>query len=155
MHDEVEARLRGLIAKHCGTITPNQVLSDAKKRTSALHTKAGYEWDVNKAAEREWLNHSRKLIRKLQRYVRTASCDVATPALVRDPTRLAGEQGYILTTKLKRSKAAARLALAGYLRTAMAAMYGARRVALALGLVDRVDSMLNELEALRRETEVK
>ena len=60
---KAEARLTQLHAKH-GGLTANVVLEDAKNPKSPLHAAIKF-WDVNEAAQEQWLTECRHLIRSV------------------------------------------------------------------------------------------
>jgi len=131
-----------------GRLTPDIVLADAKNPDSPLHTHPAFEWDLAKAAHRDWLNAARHIISVWYSYsVKTTL--VEAPLFVRDPSVPGNSQGYINVDKLRRNKALARQSLMIEFKRIEGALQRARVIAEVLGLEDELEVMLLQLVGLR------
>lgn len=143
--DEIVAHLETL--EFAGRLTPDRVLEDARRADSPLH--GLFEWDVEKAAARYWLDRSREIIRHVKVVIHTETTIIKVPRYVRDPDLVAGDQGYVSLRSLRDDPLLARRALreeferlTGYLRRA-------RGLAVAVDLTDEVDELLARVLGLR------
>jgi beta-xylosidase len=93
----VEDRLRQLQVG--GRLTPDMVIADAKQPESPLH--AEFEWDLDKAAYRNWVDTARRLIRSVHYVVEEETVLVRVPEFVRDPRVAEDAQGYVSVVVLR------------------------------------------------------
>lgn len=128
-----------------GGLTPAMVVADAKREESPLH--GLFDWDQTKAAEAHWIDHAREVIRAVKIVVTTETTTVKAPHYVRDPD--ADGQGYRSVMALQRDPASARQALIDELTRAAGVVTRARNLALALGLEQEVDVMLQHILGLQ------
>jgi hypothetical protein len=84
-----------------GRIDPDQVIAEAKKKSSPLHDL--FEWDLEKAAYTAWVERARDLIQvaRVERWNESTHSYVKTVAFVRDPRVPTTKQGYVLTERAR------------------------------------------------------
>ena len=145
----VRDRLQKLADENDGALTADIVVKDAKDPQSPLHTQAGFEWNMSKAAEQNWLDHARFLIRSVRIVFKTETVKIKSIAYVRDPRVEPNTQGYVSVAKLKTDKDHAREALQYEIERALAHMQRAKEVAMALELEDEFQGILDSLVTLR------
>lgn len=80
MNTEQIEHLRGL--EKDGRLTPEAVVEDARDPGSPLHEL--FEWNVDKAAMKHWMDRARTLIRSVEVVIRNERLTVSTVAYVRD-----------------------------------------------------------------------
>lgn len=90
---EVARRLEEIATRSGGSLTPEAVVEDAKHQESPLHDY--FEWDVDLAAEKHWLETARGLIRSVEVVVRHERVEVKAPVYVRDPSKASKDAGYV------------------------------------------------------------
>lgn len=96
---EIDAYIHTMANRHGGRLTPEMVLTDAKRKDSPLH--AYFEWNNAKAAHQWRLEQARTLIRSVTYTFNVEDRRVTSVAYVRDPTRPAREQGYIAVDRVR------------------------------------------------------
>jgi hypothetical protein len=130
-----------------GRLTPEQVLTDARKKTSPIHD--AFEWDDSKAAEQFRLSQARHLIARVEvEFVRDHKT-VTAPAWVRDPRSASAEQGYVRTAVLRDEKEIARAALLNETERAAAYLSRVRSLAVAIDLESEVDEIVERFAEFR------
>lgn len=141
----VEGRLAFIAGQAGGALTPEAVVEDAKDPDSPLH---GYfEWDIEKAAHKHWIETARAIIRSVEVVVKTERVAVKAPFYVRDPSRPSGEAGYVAVKRIQPSHDMA-VAVLEDDKQRVLDMY--RRLvanALNMGLGDVMDEKLAEISA--------
>ena len=144
----IKQHLEQLENEH-GRLTAEIVVQDAKNPESPLHD-AGFQWDVEKAAHQQWLDHARKLISSVEYVVRTERHTISAVAWVRDP-RLVGtkQQGYVQVSKLADDQTLARQSLDFEITRALAVIKRVQSLAIVLNLDARLDGMIDELMTLK------
>jgi hypothetical protein len=142
----VRERIEMISLLHNGRITPEQVVEDAKDPSSPLHGE--FDWDLERAAHRSWLERARQIIRSVKVEIQTEEVTLSTIAYVRDPDATYDDQGYVATTVLRKNPDSAREALAYECERAKSALQRARDVAVALDLEDEVDDLLSRVDAM-------
>lgn len=137
-----------LIALHQqhGTLTPELVVSDAKRKDSPLHDL--FEWDTKKAAQAHWEDVARSLIRNVRVVIVNEGRALKAPFFVRDPSLPHATQGYTTVDKLRTDADLARDAVADECSRAAAAFRRAQEVAHAVGVESSVQELLTETLAL-------
>jgi len=143
--DAVRERLDSLAAR--GHLTPRDVVADAKRKDSPLHSY--FEWDNAKAATKYRLVQARRLITRFQMPIIEESRILAAPFAVRDPSAAQGEQGYVRTIDLQTDRARARMVLMNEIGRVDAQMARIRSLALAFGMEEEVAVVIERVEALR------
>lgn len=131
-----------------GRATAEEVLTDAKQPTSPLHDL--YDWDLQRAAEEHWLDRTREILRMPKVVVVTETLQIKVPRYLRDPAAEAREQGYVSLAELRTDPVAARRALAQEFERAAGVLKRARGIAVALGLAEEIERLLEQLLGLRR-----
>lgn len=145
--EAIRARLSELEAKGKGRLTPDMVLSDARKPTSPLHSY--FEWDNLKAADSWRLEQARALIRSITVVITTERNSVSVVGYVRDPDMPHGEQGYTSVARIRTDKDRARDVLVDEFSRAAAALRRARELAIAFNLERDVDAVTKKIERLQ------
>lgn len=145
MKQSVNDYLIALHQEH-GTLTPELVVEDAKRKDSPLHEL--FEWDQQKAAQSHWHDVARALIRNVRVVVVNEGRSLRAPFFVRDPALSSKVQGYTTVTKLRTDADLARDAVADECSRAAAAFRRAQEVAAAVGVDADVRDLLNETLAL-------
>ncbi len=66
---ELRTKQRAILSKlaEANRLTKEAVLAEAKRTDSPLHDHPAFDWDVNKAAERQWLTQARRVIQEFNR----------------------------------------------------------------------------------------
>ena len=146
---QVFERLQSLAVK--GRLTSENVVADAKKKTSPLHSE--FDWDDASAAHHWRIEQAGQLIRSFKVYIERRDIVIAAPAFVRDPEASAREQGYRETTALKNDAERAREVLVTEAGRAAAHLTRVRALAIALDLEEVVDDVLGRFTAFRRMVE--
>src|SRR4051794_22940738 len=82
-----------------GLIEPSAVIAAARPADSVLHP--CFEWDLQAAAERDWLNTAKTLIRFVRLEVVIEHSTVLAPYYVVDPTRPPRSQRYVELTRAR------------------------------------------------------
>jgi len=143
----IKERIDAIAAKNGGRISADLAVRDAEKD----HTSPFYEdldWD-DKTAGHSWrCEQARKLIARVDIEIVDRKVAIVAPRYVRDQRCAPNEQGYVSTIALKTDKEAAMEALVYECKRAVALMTRARRVAAVLGLSNKVEKILSDLEAL-------
>lgn len=145
MKQSVNDYLIALHQEH-GTLTPELVVEDAKRKDSPLHDL--FEWDKAKAAQAHWHDVARALIRNVRVVVVNEGRSLRAPFFVRDPALSSKVQGYTTVTKLRTDADLARDAVADECSRAAAAFRRAQEVAAAVGVDADVRDLLDETLAL-------
>ena len=105
--DKHVARLR--LLEDGGTLTPSDLLKDARNPESPLHEL--FTWDDREAAEQHRLDTSRRIIRSVKFVIEYETHTIAVPRYVRNPDLPPRTQGYISTHELRRNPESARQAV--------------------------------------------
>ncbi len=145
----VAERLKWLEEKH-GKLTPELVVNDAKNPKSPLHKGAGFEWDIDKAAYSNWIDHARHLIASVEYVVRSETKTYTSVYYVRDPRTPTNKQGYVSTETLAADKQWAREAIDLEIKQVLARVERLRALAGALGHAALVEALLVDLAQLEQ-----
>lgn len=146
--EQIRSRLREIETNNQGRLTPDAVVSDAKDPNSPLHDE--FDWDVEAAAHRHWIERARELITSVRVTVTTEHSTVSTVYYVRDPSAAQSEQGYVSLYRLRSDTDMAREAIADEFARAAAVLRRARALAVALRMEDAVDALLDGVDVARR-----
>jgi len=146
MKTEINDYLIQLQKKH-GTLTPEIVVSDARRKDSPLH--GCFVWDVKKAAHEHWLDTARQLIRSVRVVIVQDNKVLKAPYFVRDPRMGSKEQGYAATAELRGDADLAREVVADECARAASAFRRAQEVANALGVESDVLDLISRTVALK------
>lgn len=128
-----------------GVVTPNAVVSDARKKSSPLH--ALFDWNDKTAAERQRVAVARDVIGSVKVVITMRETTIKAPHYVHDPS--SPKQGYRAVASLRRDEEDAREALRGELTRVAGNLKRAREIAVSLGLEEEVDLMLNQIVGLQ------
>ncbi len=134
-----------------GRLTPERVLTDAKRPDSPLHKH--FQWDNEKAAEQHRLDQARTLIRTVKINLVINEVRIKAPFYIPDPSNSGREQGYSTVERLREDVVAARQALIAECERASAILRRARLVALAIGMDAEVDNVLMQVGMMRTRLE--
>jgi len=149
MKIEVVQRVREIADKK-GGIEPMDVVEDAKDPASPLHDM--FDWDVESAALKQWIDTARNIIRQIRFEVVTKN--VSQPsviAYVEDPDKPKGTQGYVSTIVVQNDKDKAERVLRQECERAEAAMRRVYKVADSLKIKpQKVETILAQIRGIRR-----
>lgn len=128
--------------KQHGTLTPEIVVNDAKRKESPLHSL--FEWNTKKAAEAHWHDVARQLIRSVRVTVVNEERTLRAPYFVRDPRMPAHQQGYTSIETVRGDADMARDTVVDECSRAAAAFQRALTVAAAVGIDHDIRALLQE-----------
>jgi hypothetical protein len=123
-----------------GRIMPYIVVDAARDPTSPLHDE--FEWDVAKAAERDWIRTACELIRSVKFIVEYEDRKIVAPFYVSDPAR--DESAYIQTARIAKNGAMSERVLRDELARIVGAIHRAMNLAAAFNLKSSFERMLDE-----------
>jgi hypothetical protein len=123
-----------------GRITPTAVWKAAQDPENVLHPK--FQWDVDKAAERDWERTASELIRQVRLIVEYEERKIAVPFYVSDPRN--DTSAYVATSRVARSAVLSERVLRDELDRITAAIHRAMNLAAAFGLVSSFERMLEQ-----------
>lgn len=136
----LEDELKRIAEQASGLLTPDAVVAAAKDPANPLHEE--FEWDDAVAAHKHRLSQARHLIRSVRIVEREER--ITLRVWVSDPERSARDQGYIQTMILRTKEDEARRALDAEINRVSSSIARAREIALSLGLIDEVDSLISD-----------
>ena len=139
MTPEIQEYLKQMHDMH-GTLTPEAVVEDAKRKSSPLHDL--FEWDEEKAATAHWHDVARRLIRNVRVEIINEGITLKAPYFVRDPSLPSDQQGYTTVSRLRNDAELARDAVADECSRAAAAFRRAQEVAAAVGVEGDIRDLL-------------
>ncbi len=151
--EAVRDELSRIAEKSAGILTPEAVISAAKRKESPLHLH--FDWDVKKAAYEHWLYQARELIRSVRVVVKTERTTISAVAYVRDPARAADEQGYVSTVSLIGDEEKARDVLIAEFSRAGSALRRARELAVAFDMVGQIEAVTETIDLMRSKVEAR
>jgi len=147
MKQAVIERLKMIEDSHGGVLRPSDVVKDARILESPLHNL--FDWNLERSAERNWMDRARQIITSVKVVIKHDRTTVSAVYYVRDPDMEAGQQGYISITSVSQDRDKAREVAAREFASAMASLYRARSVAMALGISPELDDVLITLQSLK------
>lgn len=147
----IRQRLAEIEQSNDGRLTPEAVVEDAKNLDSPLH--AHFEWDVDKAAMRHWIDRAREIITSVTVVTRTDKTTVTSVYYVRDPSAASSEQGYVSIEALRTDADMAREAIVNEFSRAASMMHRAKALAKVLKLEREVDGLIDSIEAVKQVAE--
>lgn len=150
---EARERVQQIADRQGGRITPDDLIADARKKTSPLH--AMFQWDVDKAAHQHWLETARSIIRSVRIEVKIDRKAVNVVAYVRDPQRQHKEQGYVALRQAADDPTDAASIMAYELGRAEACLKRALDVAEVLRLAKPTREALARVVGLKEKVAVK
>lgn len=149
--EAVRQRLEEIEKANGGILRPDDVVADAKSKSSPLH--AFFEWDVRKAAAKHWIEQARELITSIRVVVTTENKRINSVYYVRDPSQPSHLQGYTNIHRLRSSSDAAREAIIEEFRAAGDRLRRARELAVVLGAEAEVERLIQGVVGLRQRFE--
>lgn len=144
--EAIKLRLSEIEAAHGGRLTPDAVIDDARDPDSPLHDQ--FEWDIDKAARRHWIERARDLITSVRVVQRVEKQMVSTVFYVRDPSAASDEQGYVSLQTLRSESDLAREAIHAEFLRARAVLHRARTLAAVLDLAGEVTELAERVDAV-------
>jgi hypothetical protein len=141
------------LADNNGHIRPQDVIDAARPDDSPIHRM--FPWDVGEAARRHWLDVACRLIRFVKLEIRVDRSIVAVPGYIIDPQRDTRVKRYLDIRLMREDAETARLALLEELERIAQAIRRAQKVAMALGLQDELNRLLQDVSSLQTKAERK
>lgn len=148
-----DAKIYFEIKKKYVTVTPENVVKEAKKPGHPWHNR--FDWDVDRAAQQHWENVARNIISKIEVTVVTTERSYTVNLAVRDPRKDSTEQGYTDIIELSHQPLDARLAIIKELQMSRSYLERARAYALTLGQEEEIERFINSLTELSNRYEKK
>ena len=146
--EAIKQRLAEIEKANNGTLTPDAVVKDAKRKDSPLHD--CFEWDLRKAASAHWIEQARQLITSVRVVIHTDTTKVNSVYYVRDPSMAHDKQGYVSVARLRADTDLAREAIVAEFSRVADSLRRAREIAVVLECVDDVESLLKGVVGLRQ-----
>ena len=143
--EAIRIRLQHLEDEH-GRLTASIVVEDARSPTSPLHSE--FDWDVERAALRHWIERAREIIRSVHVVVETTKTEIRVPFYLRDPEMPTNKQGYVSLDHLRTDDDLAREALRYELTRAIGYMQRAEDVAAVLDLEKEVRKIISAIKSV-------
>lgn len=144
---QIQTRLDELEA--AGELTPAAIVQEGKNKKSPIHLWSGWTWDVEKAAGAHWLDQARGLMQSFTITMKEESRTIAAPMFVRDVSKPYHEQGYVRTMSLAEDQKKAKATLLAEINRAASHIQRVRGLAMALGLEDEAQNILDDILCLR------
>jgi hypothetical protein len=123
-----------------GRVTPKAVWQAARDTLNPLHKE--FNWDLRKAAEREWERTAAQLIREVKFVVTYEERKVLVPYYVSDPKAVTST--YIQTARVARNARQSQSVLREEVSAIVARISRALKLAAAFNLVSSFERMLDE-----------
>jgi hypothetical protein len=142
----IRSRILELAEQNGGTITPEIIVDDAKRKESPLYE--CFEHDADRGLYQYQLIQARQLIRTVRVEIRTIHQTVRPHYFVRDPEMPSDQQGYVAIPVLQNDETRARSAVVAELKRVTQALSRARDIASALELEDEIDAFLDQANGL-------
>ena len=139
------SRLKSLETR-TGRISARQVLVDAKKTSSPLHSL--FNWNIKHAAENWWLHRARLIIGAVTYEVTHESVKLNVPGYIVD-TSVKGD-GYRSVVAMKTDTASARESLVYTLEVANGHLRRAFDLAGPLGLQNEINDLVTQITGLQQ-----
>lgn len=134
------------MADERGCIKPDDVIAAAREPDHPLHGK--FQWDVRKAALRDWRRTANHIIEAVEIRTVTETRTIVAPYFTRDPSVAGNEQGSRAITELAKDDDLARAVMVREYRRVRQALDRARAIAITLGLGREHDAIAAEITAL-------
>lgn len=142
--NEARQRINDIAERNGGTITPEQVWTDAQDPSSPLHSY--FPWDLETAARERWLEIGRKLIRGVRVVFKEERVVIKSVGYVRDPTVASDRQGYVSLARVRSDKDLSHEVLVAEFSRVAAALRRTLNIAKAMDMRDKVVAMLEQIE---------
>lgn len=150
----IEERLSLIASKNEGSLTPEDVVNDAKYDNSPLHK--FFEWDDGEAAAKYRLEQARQLIRSVRVNVTVKEAVFSVVKYVRNPDLKSGpqgEQGYLETSRIKKKSDMAREVMMDEIVRLNSITERVESLAAALGLINELDALKQSVFQLSNKLE--
>jgi hypothetical protein len=144
----IDEHLLALAERHGGRLTTHQIIVDAKKPSSPLHSR--FEWNLKKAAYAHWVDTAQKLVSRAESLFEIKKVEIKSYAFIRDPALPPDVPGYRTVASLREDKVQAREALRQECLRAVALLSRTREMAAILGLEEEVEAILAQIFKLSR-----
>ena len=142
--EQIIQELDKIAAKHGGVLEPEHFVAEASKPKHPLHSL--FDWDVDKAAHRDYIRQARKIIVSVEYQVRTETRILSVPVYVRDPRKEGNEAGYRSLQSIKTDADMKHETLVAEFKRVGALLARARSIAEALELEAEVDAIIDQLQ---------
>jgi hypothetical protein len=139
------------LADKDGYIDPHSVVEAARNPNSPIHN--DFQWSVAAAAQENWLDQARALIRFVKVNVTINRRTVAAPYYVPDPERPTRSARYIELTIAGRNAEVAQQIMMAEMDRIAAAIKRAQQIAEVLGLSKMLDDLLEDVTTIRTAAE--
>lgn len=143
--DKINSRLQRLAKGNHDQLTADLVIEDARNSKSPLHDE--FEWDLEKAAHRDWVNTANRLINGFKVNVAIDNTTLRVPAYVRTIDK------PLLFVPIDRAAGEREVAIAVLRREidrVRAALGRAQAIAAGLGLEARIEELEQAATSLLR-----
>jgi hypothetical protein len=142
--EAIRERLQQIADVNGGLLTPEAVVSDARKKTSPLHGQ--FTWNQKDAAYQYWIAQARTLMARVKVEITHKETIFKAPYWLHDAELEDGEQGYRSTIEIRSDKDKAVAVVFQEISRAAGAIRRAQAVAASLGLSDMMLGLLNSIE---------
>jgi hypothetical protein len=131
------------LADKSGYIEPARLVEAARRPDNILHDE--FEWDVQKAAEEQWIDQARRLIRMVRIEVTVEHREVRAVGYVVDPDRPPKSHRYVDISIAARNRDQAHQIILDEMSRITAAIRRAQAIAAVLGLEGELDRLLDNV----------
>jgi hypothetical protein len=141
MTPEKEAAIRVLAVD--GYIEPRDVIARARNPSHILHDE--FRWDLQEAAEHDWLETAKRLIRAVKIEVIVQEQRIRAVGYVSDPNRSPKSKRYVDITVAAQHRAMAQQVMLAEMERITASIKRAQAMADVLGLRHQLDALLENV----------
>jgi hypothetical protein len=131
------------LADKSGHIEPGRLVEVAREPDNILHDE--FEWDVQKAAEEQWIDQARRLIRMVRIEITVEHREVRAVGYVVDPDRPPKSHRYVDISIAARNRDQAHQIILDEMSRITAAVRRAQAIAAVLGLEGELDRLLDNV----------
>jgi hypothetical protein len=153
MISEEKAAFISSLADDKGYIDPQRVIDEARNPKTPIHE--DFDWDVNVAAQKCWMDQATTLIRFVRLNLVIEHRSVIAPHYVVDPDRPPKSRRYVDLSLAARNRATSWQILFSELDRIAAATRRAQQIADVVGLRAELDEFLDDVSLLRTAAERK
>lgn len=139
--DVIKDTLQALADANGGRLDAPAVVEAAKDENSPLH--ACFDWNVNSAAYKHWVQTARALIRSVKIVYRVDRTIVKAPVYIRDPD---SESGYRTVASIRSDKDHARDALIEEFKRVRSILDRAQRLAKVLSMDSGIETLISGVD---------
>lgn len=129
-----------------GYIEPARLIEVAREPDNLLHDE--FEWDVRRAAEEQWIEQARRLIRLVRVEFTVEHREIRAVGFVVDPDRPPKSRRYVDISMVARNRAQAHQIILDEMSRITAAVRRAQAIAMVLGLEDELDRLLDNVRVV-------